>query len=142
MEPPPAYDPLPQGIDINREGFNASAVAACRLGTSVLFSWTPIPNLYTAKAMERIDIKIDSSARKVLDLLTPVQNQLQGNNESLSLPSVVLAGLIGVPTPKLNIVIQIAGYRGDIQPFISLGLALKHSSHRSVSQPTRSFKAL
>lgn len=101
-----------------------------------------IPNLYTAKAMERIDIKIDSSARKVLDLLTPVQNQLQGNNESLSLPSVVLAGLIGVPTPKLNIVIQIAGYRGDIQPFISLGLALKHSSHRSVSQPTRSFKAL
>lgn len=30
-EPPLAYEPLPQAIDINREGFNASAVAACKL---------------------------------------------------------------------------------------------------------------
>lgn len=30
-EPPPAYELLPQTIDINREGFNASAVAACKL---------------------------------------------------------------------------------------------------------------
>lgn len=78
----------------------------------------------------RIDIKVHSSARKLLQLLTPVQNQLEDNNESLSQPSPVLAGSNGVPTPKLNIVIQIVGSRGDVQPFISLGLALKHCLHR------------
>ncbi len=78
----------------------------------------------------RIDIKVNSSSRKLLELLTPVQNQLEDNNESLSRPSSVLAGSNGVPTPKLNIVIQIVGSRGDVQPFISLGLALKHCSHR------------
>lgn len=42
-----------------------------------------------------------------------------------------MAGSDGVvPTPKLNIVIQIAGSRGDVQSFLSLGLALKHRSHR------------
>lgn len=78
----------------------------------------------------RIDIRVNSGARKLLELLTPVQNQLEENNESLSQPSSVLAGSNDVLTPKLNIVIQIVGSRGDVQPFISLGLALKHCSHR------------
>lgn len=59
-----------------------------------------------------------------------MQNQLEDNNDSLSQPSSVLADSNGVPTPKLNIVIQVVGSRGDVQPFISLGLALKHCSHR------------
>lgn len=49
---------------------------------------------------------------------------------NLSQPSSVLAGSNGVPIPKQNIVIQIVGTRGDVQPFISLGLALKHCSQR------------
>lgn len=60
-----------------------------------------------------------------------MQNQLEDDSESPSQPSLVLAGSDGVvPTPKLNIVIQIVGSRGDVQPFLSLGLALKHRSHR------------
>lgn len=46
-------------------------------------------------------------------------------------PFSALAGdAIGIPTPKLNIVIQIVGSRGDVQPFISLGLALKKFGYR------------
>ncbi|KAJ5605328.1 hypothetical protein N7510_010482 [Penicillium lagena] len=30
----------------------------------------------------------------------------------------------------MNIVIQVVGSRGDIQPFIALGMALEHSGHR------------
>lgn len=37
-EPPPAYEPLPQVIGINREGFNASAAAACKFGAFVFLS--------------------------------------------------------------------------------------------------------
>lgn len=37
-EPPPAYEPLPQVVNINREGFNASAVAACKFGALVFLS--------------------------------------------------------------------------------------------------------
>lgn len=90
----------------------------------------PYPKLIDCLGDGRIDIRVNSSARKLLELLTPVQNQLEENNESLSPPSSVLAGSNEVPTPKLNIVIQIVGSRGDVQPFLSLGLALKHCSHR------------
>lgn len=35
------------------------------------------------------------------------------------------------PTPPLNIVIQIVGSRGDVQPFVALGLELKNAfGHR------------
>jgi hypothetical protein len=33
-------------------------------------------------------------------------------------------------TPSLNIVIQVVGSRGDIQPFVALGLALARAGHR------------
>lgn len=33
-------------------------------------------------------------------------------------------------TPALNIVIQIVGSRGDVQPFVSLGCALQRHGHR------------
>lgn len=39
-------------------------------------------------------------------------------------------GNVDVTPPHMNIVIQIVGSRGDIQPFIALGVALKHAGHR------------
>lgn len=33
-------------------------------------------------------------------------------------------------TPRLNIVIQVVGSRGDVQPFVSLGLTLQKFGHR------------
>lgn len=50
-DPPPAYEPLPQTIDINREGFNASAVAACKFGALVVFS--PVETLSQAYRLLR-----------------------------------------------------------------------------------------
>ncbi|KAJ6107464.1 hypothetical protein N7523_008787 [Penicillium sp. IBT 18751x] len=39
-------------------------------------------------------------------------------------------GNVDVTPPYMNIVIQIVGSRGDIQPVIALGVALKHAGHR------------
>lgn len=79
----------------------------------------------------RIDISIDSNARRLSRIFAPaLQNELQRDNEAL-LPFSALAGdAIGTPTPELNIVIQIVGSRGNVRPFISLGLTLKQFEHR------------
>ena len=36
----------------------------------------------------------------------------------------------GLPVPKLNIVVQVVGSRGDVQPFIALGQVLRNCGHR------------
>lgn len=73
----------------------------------------------------RVDIKIDSMTRRLSRRLTAtVQSQLVLEED---LPPSEEA--IGLP-PALNIVIQIVGSRGDVQPFVSLGLTLKKFGHR------------
>ncbi|OGE54296.1 hypothetical protein PENARI_c006G11403 [Penicillium arizonense] len=39
-------------------------------------------------------------------------------------------GNVNVEPPHMNIVIQVVGSRGDIQPFVALGVALKRAGHR------------
>ena len=79
----------------------------------------------------RIDIKIDSGARRLSILFAPaVQSQLEHVNDPLPEFSSLFGDAKGTPTPKLNIVIQIVGSRGDVQPFLSLGLSLKQFGHR------------
>ncbi|KAJ5812656.1 hypothetical protein N7474_008957 [Penicillium riverlandense] len=39
-------------------------------------------------------------------------------------------GTVNVTPPHMNIVIQVVGSRGDIQPFIAIGVALKRAGHR------------
>jgi len=40
------------------------------------------------------------------------------------------SGTISVTPPSMNIVIQVVGSRGDVQPFVALGVALKEAGHR------------
>lgn len=78
----------------------------------------------------RVDIKIDSSARRLSRLFTPaLQSQLDHADDYLPQFSPLAGDAIGI-TPALNIVIQIVGSRGDVQPFISLGLTLQKFGHR------------
>lgn len=73
----------------------------------------------------RVNIKIDAMTRRLSRrLTTTIQSQLVVE-EDLP-PSEEGTGHL----PPLTIVIQIVGSRGDVQPFVSLGLCLKKFGHR------------
>lgn len=77
-----------------------------------------------------MDIKIGFSARRLSRIFTPSVETLLSPEDNAPPPFTPLSGNAAGVTPALNIVIQIVGSRGDVQPFLSLGLALKHSGHR------------
>ncbi|KKA30686.1 hypothetical protein TD95_004632 [Thielaviopsis punctulata] len=80
---------------------------------SVLTSSTAI------NAQGGIDIRFSSIAPHELEALLP----------PLPKPTEAAAGPVK-PIPALNIVIQVVGSRGDVQPFIALGTTLKRRGHR------------
>ncbi|KAL5619477.1 hypothetical protein FOVSG1_001699 [Fusarium oxysporum f. sp. vasinfectum] len=85
----------------------------------------------------RVNININAKNRRLTDLLAPtLQGQLAPEPEQPELPPAYippsLGGLPGqTPPPKLNVVVQIVGSRGDVQPFVALGKVLKDTyGHR------------
>ncbi|KAM0559386.1 hypothetical protein ACHAPJ_004411 [Fusarium lateritium] len=85
----------------------------------------------------RVNININAKNRRLTDLLAPtLQGQLLPEPERPDLPPAYippsLGGLPGqTPPPKLNVVVQIVGSRGDVQPFVALGKVLKETyGHR------------
>ncbi|KAF4450747.1 hypothetical protein F53441_6190 [Fusarium austroafricanum] len=87
----------------------------------------------------RVNININAKNRRLTDLLAPtLQGQLapEPESEQADLPPAYippsLGGLPGqTPPPKLNVVVQIVGSRGDVQPFVALGKVLKDTyGHR------------
>lgn len=87
----------------------------------------------------RVNISINQKTRKLSDLLVPaLRSQLslvaQENEQPLP-PGYIPPALGGqpgqVPPPRLNVVIQVVGSRGDVQPFVALGKILKSTyGHR------------
>ena len=87
----------------------------------------------------RVDIKINARSGKLSDLLVPaLRRQLEIQKKGGQEPPVPedLAGKEGVPVPPMNIVIQIVGSRGDVQPFIALGQVLKNKFNHRVRVAT------
>ncbi|EED18718.1 glucosyl/glucuronosyl transferase, putative [Talaromyces stipitatus ATCC 10500] len=84
----------------------------------------------------RVNIRINQVNRRLSQIFTPaLREQVQSGQESRPPPSpyipASLRGEEGVPPPQLNIVIQIVGSRGDVQPFVALGKVLKDTyGHR------------
>lgn len=82
----------------------------------------------------RVKISINTKNNRLADILRPaIQRQLQ--REPTLPPGYIPPSLGGQPgqepPPKLNVVIQIVGSRGDVQPFIALGQVLKNTyGHR------------
>lgn len=82
----------------------------------------------------RINISINTKNKRLAELLAPsIASQVDAQP---SLPPVyTLPSLTGEPgkeaPPRLNVVIQIVGSRGDVQPFVALGKVLKETyGHR------------
>lgn len=86
----------------------------------------------------RVDININQRNRSLTNLLVPAlrkQLDIHKHRHPSPSPDVILPGLgtdVGkLPQPPMNIVIQIVGSRGDVQPFIALGQVLKQTyGHR------------
>ncbi|KAF2036520.1 putative glucosyl/glucuronosyl transferase [Setomelanomma holmii] len=85
----------------------------------------------------RVNIRINQLNRRLSQIFTPALDQhVQSAQDSRSPPSpyipTSLGGDEGVPPPPpLNVVVQIVGSRGDVQPFVALGRVLKNTyGHR------------
>lgn len=71
----------------------------------------------------RIDVKLNSRLARTLSRLM-VKHEEVSHPPPTYLPQVVKASV------SLNIVIQVVGSRGDVQPFVALGNELQRSGHR------------
>ncbi|KIW66975.1 hypothetical protein PV04_06255 [Phialophora macrospora] len=113
--PPPAYNSANYGeLDIDQNGLNTGAHVA---------------------SDGRVNININQHRGKLTNLLLPaLRHQLDLSKRKPSAEPQIPEGLgeiDGLPPPPMNIVIQIVGSRGDVQPFVALGQVLKNKyNHR------------
>ncbi|KAH7394543.1 hypothetical protein BKA66DRAFT_303361 [Pyrenochaeta sp. MPI-SDFR-AT-0127] len=115
-EAPPAYSELPGQISGDDNGLGTNAIVADD---------------------GRVNIRIDQKSRALSQLILPqLQRQLtQSQHDPAPPPAYVPEFLGGAPgqdpPPPLNVVIQVVGSRGDVQPFVALGKVLKDTyGHR------------
>ncbi|KAJ9161910.1 Glycosyltransferase family 1 protein [Coniochaeta hoffmannii] len=85
----------------------------------------------------RVNIRINQFNRRLSQIFIPaLRQQIQSAQDSRPPPPPYippsLGGEEGVPPPpSLNVVIQVVGSRGDVQPFVALGKVLKDTyGHR------------
>src|SRR5436189_1643306 len=82
----------------------------------------------------RLDININEIGKTLSSIVVPTLERHASATAFQLLhhtPSLPTGATPGTPIPRLNIVIQIVGSRGDVQPFISLGQLLKREyGHR------------
>ena len=99
----------------------------------------------------RVNININQQNGRIADLLAPtIRNQLlvdtkrqQLATDNAPLPPAYIPPSLGgqpgqTPPPRLNVVVQIVGSRGDVQPFVALGKVLKDTYGHRVRVATHS----
>lgn len=113
-QPPPAYTELPGQLSDDNG-----------LGTAVVAE------------DGRVNIRIDQKSRALSQLILPqIQRQLTQVQQDPAPPPPYVPEFLGgapgqQPPPPLNVVIQVVGSRGDVQPFVALGKVLKETyGHR------------
>lgn len=131
-ETPPAYGDEFDHLQFSQPGFEAGAAVT---GTTYLTVYCSYHFYLHNSDSGRINININAKNRRLADLLAPaIQNQLRP--ESPSPPPAYTPPSLGgqpgqSPPPHLNVVVQIVGSRGDVQPFVALGRVLKDTyGHR------------
>lgn len=119
--PPPAYGDHYGTVSQEQEGFGTKASVA---------------------EDGRVNIRIDQRNRRLSQLLVPSLKQLQqaADQQHAPPPPYIPPSLGGAegqpPPPPMNVVIQIVGSRGDVQPFVALGKVLKETYRHRVRVAT------
>ncbi|KAK1755035.1 glycosyltransferase family 28 domain-containing protein [Echria macrotheca] len=115
---PPAYGDLHDQLQLSQAGIEAGAAVTDD---------------------GRVTININQKDRRLSQILAPtLSRQLLADIQAAAgpLPPAYIPPSLGgqpgqTPPPRLNVVIQIVGSRGDVQPFIALGQVLKDTyGHR------------
>ncbi|KAL8683412.1 MAG: hypothetical protein Q9186_000674 [Xanthomendoza sp. 1 TL-2023] len=118
QELPPAFSEKYGEVDLTQDGLNTKA----RVGSD-----------------GRVDININQQSSRLSDLLVPAlrsQLNLQQTPERPTAAGEQSRPIVGgvpdqIESPALNVVIQVVGSRGDVQPFVALGKVLKEEyGHR------------
>ncbi|RYN88773.1 hypothetical protein AA0120_g7017 [Alternaria tenuissima] len=85
----------------------------------------------------RVNIRINQLNRRLSQVFTPaLRDHLKSVQDSSPAPPTYIPPSLGgeegaPPPPPLNVVIQVVGSRGDVQPFVALGKVLKETyGHR------------
>ncbi|KAH7070679.1 putative glucosyl/glucuronosyl transferase [Paraphoma chrysanthemicola] len=79
----------------------------------------------------RVNIRINHLNRRLSQIFTPaLQQHVQAGQDSNAPSTPYIPPFLGgdksvPPPPPLNVVIQVVGSRGDVQPFVALGRVLK-----------------
>ena len=114
--PPPAYSEIPGTLQSDNDELDTNA---------------------TVGDDGRVNIRINQKSRALSQLIVPqIQRQLTQVKEDPEPPPPYIPEFLGgargqSPPPSLNVVIQVVGSRGDVQPFIALGKVLKDTyGHR------------
>ena len=130
IDPVPAYESFGQRLEIEQGGSNITSSVSC-ICSSIDILNQLVYKLTLRTDDGRVDIDIRASSHRFSKLFAadlhkqsnPEHDQPPAFSQGSSKPT-------GTPTPRLNIVIQVVGSRGDVQPFVSLGLTLQKFGHR------------
>jgi hypothetical protein len=138
--PPPAYGEHHDQLKFSQAGFAADAAVTGKPPASHRFDVRrEVHSLIKLSADGRVNIHINEKNHRLSELLGPaIKRQLRAEAQAPSEPlppayiPPSLGGLPGqTPPPRLNVVIQIVGSRGDVQPFVALGQVLRDTyGHR------------
>ncbi|CAI7642500.1 unnamed protein product [Penicillium palitans] len=117
VESPPPYETTGGAISstLNHDTGTLSAVP--------LSAEVPFPDISLAPD-GRVDVRVESRFSRNLEWLLSNQPAEVPLTEADPTPPYLTFGL------RLNIVIQVVGSRGDVQPFVALGKALQKHGYR------------
>ncbi|KAI9830004.1 MAG: hypothetical protein M1826_005177 [Phylliscum demangeonii] len=108
--PPPPYE-----VQLDQEG----------VGTRAKVAYDGRVNIHIDQKSQRLPGLLGSAIRHHTTDALPQHKPAISASEHSSLPSYLTATAEGAPPPPMNVVVQVLGTRGDVQPFIALGLVLK-----------------
>ncbi|KAI4738527.1 UDP-Glycosyltransferase/glycogen phosphorylase [Aureobasidium sp. EXF-12298] len=114
--PPPAYGDAIGEIHLEKDGFGTRA---------------------SVTDDGRVNIRVNQLNRRLSQIFTPaLRHHIQSAQDDQPPPPPYIPSSLGgedgiSPPPRLNVVIQVVGSRGDVQPFVALGKVLKDTyGHR------------